>query len=159
MQIHCTSYIIDGSSKLSSLQYEQSCFHDRNAVFFFSQISPNVLHAPPYSLVNHVVCGATSTTRLAHRVQNNHYTMVIPLNWLSTKHNSIDLSTKVFPCRRIGEHEQKRITRNLKLQIYIFYEKLQIYYDRSQTKRFMLSNMKGLITTDVKNENRGPTSR
>jgi hypothetical protein len=36
-------------------------------------------------------------------------TVTPPLCWLSTKHNSIDLTKKAFPCKRIGEHKQERI--------------------------------------------------
>jgi uncharacterized protein (UPF0335 family) len=32
------------------------------------------------------------------------------LRWLSTKHNSIDLAKKAFPCKRIEEHKQESIS-------------------------------------------------
>jgi uncharacterized protein (UPF0335 family) len=32
------------------------------------------------------------------------------LLWLSTKHNSIDLAKKAFPCKRIEEHKQESIS-------------------------------------------------
>jgi hypothetical protein len=37
-------------------------------------------------------------------------TTITPLlRWLSTKHNSIDLTKKVFPCKQIEKHKQVRI--------------------------------------------------
>jgi hypothetical protein len=37
------------------------------------------------------------------------------LLWLSTKNKSIDLAKKVFPCKRIEEHKQERITMQSKI--------------------------------------------
>jgi hypothetical protein len=40
--------------------------------------------------------------------------------WLLTKHNSIDLIKKAFPCKRIKEHKQERI--NMQSEIADVYE-------------------------------------
>jgi uncharacterized protein (UPF0335 family) len=49
------------------------------------------------------------------------FTTVTPLlHWLSTKQNSIDLSKKAFPCKRIEEHKQER--RNTQSEITDVYE-------------------------------------
>jgi hypothetical protein len=47
--------------------------------------------------------------------------MITPLLcWLSTKHNSIDLTKKAFSCKRIKEHKQERV--NLQCEIADVYE-------------------------------------
>jgi hypothetical protein len=42
-------------------------------------------------------------------------TLTLLLHWLSTKHNSIDLVKKAFPCQRIKKHNQERINTQSKI--------------------------------------------
>jgi hypothetical protein len=69
-------------------------------------------------------------------------TVTVLLRWLSTKHNSIDLTKKAFCCKQIEEHKRKQESIGTQSEI-------ADEYDAKMSMGVQALNTKELITTVV----------